>query len=77
MRKLSDGVSTGRRILAGTILLLSTVGLTGCWNGDVSNIRLADISLGQQLIDLKRALEEEAISQAEYDGAKEKLKRLF
>jgi hypothetical protein len=67
----------GRRMLAGTILLLSTAGLTGCWNGDVSNIRLADISLGQQLIDLKQALEEEAISRAEYDAAKEKLISLY
>ena len=45
----------------------------GCWNGDVTNVRLGDVSLGTQLIDLKRALEEGAISQEEYEAAREKL----
>ena len=56
--------------------LLCSFGLllaAGCWNGDVTNVRLGDISLGTQLIDLKQALEEEAISQEEYDAAREKL----
>lgn len=73
MRTTANDSGAGRRMLAGIILILATGGLTGCWNGDVSNIRLADISLGQQLIDLKRALEEDAISQEEYDAAKERL----
>ncbi len=58
------------RTLGCAVLLLFTA---GCWNGDVSNIRLGDISLGTQLIDLKRALEDEAISPEEYDAAKAKL----
>jgi len=57
-----------RPLLAASLLLSA-----GCWNGDVSNIHLGDVSLGRQLIDLKQALEETAISQAEYDAAKEKL----
>ena len=77
MRTTANDSGAGRRMLAGIILILATGGLTGCWNGDVSNIRLADISLGQQLIDLKRALEEDAISQEEYDAAKEKLISLY
>ena len=58
------------------ILLLAGVS-SGCWNGDVSNVHLANISLGQQLIDLKQALDEEAISEAEYDAAREKLISLY
>ena len=74
----------GKHTARGTIRLtrlfaiaLVLVGLSGCWNGDVSNIRLANISLGQQLIDLKRALEEDAISEAEYASSREKLISLY
>jgi hypothetical protein len=49
----------------------------GCWNGDVSNVRLGDVSLGTQLIDLKRAFEEDAISEEEYEAAREKLIALY
>ncbi len=66
----------GTRALA-AILALSTALLGGCWNGDVSNVRLPDVSLGQQLIDLKRALEEEAISGDEYEATREKLLSLY
>ena len=57
------------------ILLLASalIFAAGCWNGDVTNVRLGDISLGTQLIDLKHALEEEAISSDEYEAAKDKL----
>jgi len=54
-------------------LLSVLVVVAGCFNGGNSNISLGDVSLGQQLIDLKRALEEEAISEAEYLEAKEEL----
>ncbi len=66
-----------RRLLTAGALSLALLAASGCWNGDVSNIRLADISLGQQLIDLKRALEEDAISEEEYDAAREKLISLY
>ena len=66
-----------RRGLAGAALILLLTALSGCWNGDVTNVRLADISLGQQLIDLKRALEEDAISQEEYLATREKLISLY
>ena len=66
-----------RRIIAGAVVMLVAIGLTGCWNGSVSNIRLGDVSLGQQLIDLKRALEEEAIDPTEYEAAREKLISLY
>jgi hypothetical protein len=66
-----------RSRITAAALLTATLTFSGCWNGDVSNIRLADISLGQQLIDLKRALEEEAISEEEYEAAREKLISLY
>ena len=65
----SPPLSRIRTLLCALVLLLSA----GCWNGDVSNVRLGDISLGTQLMDLKKALEDDAISREEYDAAKEKL----
>jgi hypothetical protein len=55
-------------ILAACLALLA-----GCFNGGNSNVRLGDVSLGQQLIDLKRALEEEALTADEYERAKGQL----
>jgi len=49
------------------IAILSVVALAGCWNSDnARNIELGDVSIGQQMIDLKRALDEDAISADEY-----------
>lgn len=67
----------GRGMLAGILLTVAMVALGGCWNGDISNIHLGDVSLGQQLIDLKQALAEEAISQEEYDAARAKLVEMY
>jgi hypothetical protein len=47
--------------------------LSGCWNGGNTSVRLGDVSIGQQLIDLKRALDEGAMSQSEYDDTKQSL----
>ena len=76
MRTLHSSAKIGRA-LAAAALITATLTFSGCWNGDVTNVRLADISLGQQLIDLKRALEEEAISQQEYEATREKLISLY
>jgi hypothetical protein len=51
--------------LAASLLLAG-----GCWNGDNDSINLGNVSLGQQMIDLKAALEQGAISRAEYDRLK-------
>ena len=48
------------------LVIFSAFGLPGCWNGENVSLRMGDVSIGQQLIDLKRALEEEAIDEAEY-----------
>lgn len=48
----------------------------GCWNGQNTSINLGDVSIGQQLIDLKRALDEGAMTQDEYDQTKQTLLRL-
>lgn len=47
--------------------------LAGCFSGGNTNISLGDVSLGQQLIDLKRALDEDAITEDEYEAAKTQL----
>ena len=49
------------------------VPLMGCWNGGNSNIRLGDVSLGQQLIDLKRALDADAMTPTEYEESRRAL----
>jgi hypothetical protein len=51
-----------------TVLLLS-----GCWNGGNHHISLGSVSIGQQLIDLKTALEVDAIDQQEYEATKQTL----
>ena len=58
-----------RNLILVTLLVL----LGGCFNGGNSNISLGDVSLGQQLIDLQRALDEGAISEDEYEEAREAL----
>ena len=47
--------------------------ITGCWNGHNTAIRFGDVSIGQQLIDLKRALDERALSPEEYERTKQTL----
>ena len=57
-----------------TALSLALIALlSGCWNGENVAISLGDVSLGQQMIDLKLALESGAMTQAEYDEMKETL----
>lgn len=55
------------------IVLAVLVLLGGCFNGGNSNVHLGDVSLGQQLIDLQRALDEGAITEAEFADAKASL----
>lgn len=47
--------------------------LSGCWNGENVHVRMGDVSLGQQLIDLKTALDEDAITEKEYARTKQRL----
>ena len=55
-------------------LVALTVMLTGCFNDQKSwDIELGDVSLGEQLIDLKRAQEQGALSAAEYREIKARL----
>jgi hypothetical protein len=63
---------TRKTLLIATILLFST----GCWNGENTSINLGTVSIGQQLIDLKRALDEGAMTQEEYDQTKQTLLKL-
>jgi len=44
--------------------------LTGCFNGASNNTDLGSVSIGQQLIDLKKARDSASITNAEYEKAK-------
>ena len=65
------------RILSGFILSISLLAMSGCWNGDVSNVSLGGVSVGQQLLDLQAAHEADALTDAEYEQARQKLLSLL
>jgi hypothetical protein len=58
------------RILA---VIISVFFFAGCWNGRNTQVHLGDVSIGQQLIDLKLALDRNALSQDEYVETKKTL----
>jgi len=62
-----------RKVLLVAIIVLFSA---GCWNGENTSINLGTVSIGQQLIDLKRALDEGAMTQEEYDQTKQTLLKL-
>lgn len=55
-----------KTIMVLTLPLILTLLLTGCWNGKNTNVRMGDVSIGQQMIDLARALEQGAIDADEH-----------
>jgi hypothetical protein len=52
------------------LVLVCILGLAGCYAQD-NAVDLGNVSIGQQLIDLQRAKESEAISEAEYSRLRE------
>ncbi|MCZ6709200.1 MAG: hypothetical protein O7G86_16495 [Gammaproteobacteria bacterium] len=59
------------------VIACALVLLSGCGNIDnAQSIRLGDVSVGQQMIDLKRALEEDAITADEHAELKQALMSL-
>lgn len=66
------------RILIATFAItISMTGMSGCHAGDISNTSLGDVSVGQQLLDLKAAYDQGAISEDEYTQAKQKFLSLL
>lgn len=53
-------------------LFAMTLGLAGCGGGD-STIKAETTTTGQQLIDLKKAYEQGAISEKEYERERKKI----
>lgn len=49
------------------LLLLACLASVGCWNGENVHVRLGDVSLGRQLIDLKAAYDQGAMTKTEYE----------
>jgi hypothetical protein len=55
-------------------VVLILLGATGCaWSVGGSNERISKPTIGEELIDLKRAHEQQAISDNEYDNLKNAL----
>lgn len=49
------------------MVMVATLLLVGCWNENLAtNVRMGDVSIGQQMIDLARALEQGAIDAEEH-----------
>ena len=66
-------MSTSRlKILTLASLFAMTLGLAGCGGGD-STIKAETTTTGQQLIDLKKAYEQGAISEKEYERERKKI----
>ncbi|MFP6814457.1 MAG: hypothetical protein VB949_02145 [Pseudomonadales bacterium] len=64
-------------ILKCLVIACAAALLSGCGNIDnAQSIRLGDVSVGQQMIDLKRALEEDAITADEHAELKQALMSL-
>lgn len=66
-------MSTSRlKTLTLASLFAMTLGLAGCGGGD-STIKAETTTTGQQLIDLKKAYEQGAISEKEYERERKKI----
>lgn len=66
--------------LVAALALAGCASLSGCWSwssskADVTVTGTTTISRGQELTDLKRALDEGAISRRDYDKVREKILR--
>ena len=55
----------------GLVFVLTALLITGCvQENNPRNLRMGDVTLGQQLIDLKQALDVNAVSEEEYKQMK-------
>ena len=62
------------RVTAAAVMGLFLAGaLTGCGGGEQVVRPTVSVSVGQQLIDLKKALDSGAISQRDYDSQRSKI----
>lgn len=63
-------MNQGLKVCLGAIVCIS---LTGCWNGENVHVDMGTVSVGQQLLDLKAAVDADAMSQEEYQATREKI----
>ena len=54
-------------------IVVACLALSGCWNGENVSVSLGDVSVGQQLLDLKEAYEGDALTKEEYEATKQTL----
>jgi len=72
---MNKGSKTNRKIVGGSLFLCLLLG--GCFNDAATNVDLGSVSVGQQLIDLKKARDTNAITNSEYDESKAALLHLL
>jgi hypothetical protein len=66
-------MTPNRKLALAALLLTSSAALAGCGGGAEVNQHVSGVSQGQELADLKRALEVGAIDQANYDKLQKKI----
>ncbi|MGR5236981.1 hypothetical protein [Vibrio alfacsensis] len=58
------------------LLILMALALTGCMTGnDLTVVKNRHTTIGQELVDLKKALDENVITVEEYSALKEEIKK--
>jgi len=72
--KLGNSTALSMRWATGVCLCLL---LTGCFNQAESTVDLGSVSVGQQIIDLKKARDTNSISNGEYEESKAALLHLL
>jgi hypothetical protein len=60
---------TGTMLIAAAGVAMTLL-MGGCWNGGNHSYHFGDVSVGQQLIDLKTALDQGAVDPEEYQRMK-------
>jgi hypothetical protein len=72
--KLYEGIVMTRSALLSALLAVSVLGLAGCGGGDTEvKSEITTTTKGQQLIDLKKALDAGAMNQEEYERERQRI----
>jgi Short C-terminal domain len=62
-----------KRIGIGSLLIVALLGLSACGSRSRTTTNVTSVSTGQQLTDLKAALDSGAMTQSEYDKKRKKI----
>ena len=73
MRERDGGVMRSNRKLAVALLVISSAAFVGCGGGAEVNQHVSSVSQGQELEDLKKALDQGAIDPQNYEKLQKKI----